>query len=163
MRRRLALPVLAVAAGTLAAGLAATPAAAQRPTDKAAVDSSFRALYQRFLDGLKHRDTTAYRDLLTPNYVHIAGDTAVVRTGRSERLRWDLAQDDQIRVFEVRRCDMQAYGDAAVGPCWYRQVTVSGGKEWDQLGVSMVTFVRGTDRRWRIAATRPSLARDVAQ
>jgi hypothetical protein len=154
----IAAPVLLVASGALAA-----PAAAQRPAgrtrSKAAVDSGVRAVYQRFLDGLRRRDTTAYRDLLTPNYVHVWGDSATVTMGRSARLQWDLAHDDGIRTFDVLKCDVQPYGGTAVGPCWFRQTGVSEGKGYDFVGVSLTTFVRGADGRWRIAATRPSAAR----
>lgn len=150
-----------------ASGALAAPATAQRPaggaTSKAAVDSSVRAVYRRFLDGLRRRDTTASRDLLTPNYVHVAGDSATVTSGRSARLRWDLAQTARIRLFDLIKCDVRPYGDAAVGPCWYHEVTVDRGKTFDFVGVSLVTFVRGADGRWRIAATRPSLARGVPE
>ena len=158
MRRTPAALALVLAALTRAA-----PARAQRPAEKPALDASVRTVYQRFLDGLRRRDTTAYRDLLTPNYVHIAGDSATITKGRSARLRWDQAQDDQIRTFQALKCDVQPYGDAAVGPCWFRQTGVSDGKAYDFVGVSMTTFVRGADRRWRIAATRPSAARGVPE
>jgi ketosteroid isomerase-like protein len=163
----LATTLLLAASAALAAPAAAQPVAKAvhnaRAVSKAAVDSAVGAVYQRFLDGLRRRDTASYRDLLTPDYVHIAGDTAQVTAGRAARLQWDMTQTNRISAFDLHRCDVRPYGEAAVGPCWYRQVTEADGKQYEFEGVSLVTFVRGGDGRWRIAATRPSLARGGPQ
>ena len=162
MRPTLALPALALVSALLAPPAAAQEAARVPPVSeqRARADRSpLDAVYQRFLDGLRLRDTTLYRDLLTPDYIHVWGDSAQVSVGRSARLRWDMEQPGSTRVFQLLKCETQAYGDAAVGPCWFRQVGTDGGREYDWTGMSLVTFVRGADRQWRIAATRPSLAR----
>jgi ketosteroid isomerase-like protein len=141
----------------------ALPLHAQAPAARATLADTLQQVYQRFLDGLRSRDTTMYRELLTPNYVHMFGDSASVSFGRAARLRWDASQASTITEFHLVRCDVESYGDAAVGPCWYRQSGMDGGKPYAGNGVSLVTFVRGADRRWRIAATRPSAAREIPE
>jgi len=129
-------------------------ASTARPTT---VDT-LQQIYQRFLDGLRLRDTTMYRDLLTPNYIHVFGDSARATFGRAARLAWDAARTGTISEFRVARCDLQIYQNAAVGPCWYRNAGADSGARYDGVGVALVMFVRGAGGRWQIAATRPSTA-----
>jgi hypothetical protein len=158
---RVSLTRIVVAATVVAATVVvATPLHAQaravsnaRPTT---VDTLQR-IYQRFLDGLRLRDTTMYRDLLAPNYVHVYGDSARATFGRANRLAWDAARTNTtISEFRVLRCDLQMYPGTAVGPCWYRNVGTDEGAAYDGVGVALVTFVRGAGNKWQIAATRPS-------
>ena len=161
--RLVALSMLALA--TLprpACAQARAPGAASPATGaSAAVADTLQRIYQRFLDGLRLRDTTMYRDLLATNYVHVFGDTAAVTVGRAARIAWDRERTGTITDFHVARCDVQLYGDAAVGPCWYTHRGEDAGRSFDWTGVALVTFVRGPARQWQIAATRPSLAGGV--
>src|SRR5215470_13078234 len=112
---------------------------AQRGVDSTAV--ILRRLYQRFLDGIRTRDTLVYRDLLTPDYAY-AGDSGVVTHDRSARLKRDMANPDRYEVFEVERCELSVQSASAVGPCWYHARGMSSGQHGDWHGVSMLTFVR---------------------
>jgi hypothetical protein len=160
-------PARLVALSTLTLATLPRPATAQAPAPRAstggsaAVADTLQRIYQRFLDGLRLRDTTMYRDLLATNYVHVFGDTAAVTVGRAARIAWDRERSGTITDFHVARCDVQFYGDAAVGPCWYTHRGEDAGRSFDWTGVALVTFVRGPARQWQIAATRPSLAGGV--
>lgn len=122
---------------------------------RAPVVGELTALYQRFLDANRTRDTARAREMLTPDYVYVGGDSGRV-LDRAQRLRRDAASTDTLSVFRVYQCDLRVHGPAAFGPCWYHLEGRSDGQRgrWD--GVSLVTFLQGDDGRWRIAATRPS-------
>ena len=143
-----------LALGAPLAGAAAQPwgGGARSP-----VVAELTALYQRFLDANRVHDTTRARELLTPDYVYVGGDSGRV-LDRAERMRRDAASTDSLSVFRVYQCDLRVHGAAAFGPCWFHQQGRSEGQygRWD--GVSLVTFLKGDDGRWRIAATRPSMA-----
>lgn len=138
----------------------AQPAALVK-ANSAAVAEHLGTLYQRFLDFNRTHDTSSYRDLLTEDYVYIGGDSGTV-LDRTERLRRDATATEQLDVFRVHRCDLRIHASVAFGPCWYRIEGLSAGSKglergrWD--GVSLVTFMKGGDGRWRIAATRPSVS-----
>ncbi len=159
-------------AAPLALGAPLAPAAAQsakkaaKPAalvkaNAAAVAQQLGTLYQRFLDLNRTKDTAGYRDLLTDDYVYVGGDSGTV-LDRTERLRRDATAAEQLEVFRVHHCDLRIHDAVAFGPCWYRIEGLSAGNSglergrWD--GVSLVTFLRGDDGRWRIAATRPSVS-----
>ena len=106
-----------VALSTLTLATLPRPATAQAPAPRAstgastgasaAVADTLQRIYQRFLDGLRLRDTTMYRDLLATNYVHVFGDTAAVTVGRAARIAWDRERSGTITDFHVARCDVQ--------------------------------------------------------
>jgi hypothetical protein len=114
-------------------------------------------IYQRFLDGIRKRDTASYRDLLTPDYFYVGGDSNLVVSGRSARLRRDLESPDRWDAFDAERCDLSIHDNIAVGPCWYHITGMSAGQHGDWHGISMVTFVRSQAGTWQIAATRPTV------
>ena len=160
MRPRIAPTLALVVPLALGAPLSRAPAQpSARPSapgrGREAVVGDLTALYQRFLDANRTHDTTRYRDLLTADYVYVGGDSGMV-LDRAERLRRDAESREQLEVFRVYRCDLRVHGAAAFGPCWYHLEGLSEGERgrWD--GVSLVTFLKGDDGRWRIAATRPS-------
>lgn len=132
-------------------------AAGQAPTAAGRTAAELQQIYQRFLDAIRLRDTTGYRDLVTDDYLFVAGDTGAVTRGRATRAALDAASTDRWEVFDVERCDLTVRTGVAVGPCWYRARGVSDGTQGDWRGVAMVTFIRDTDGRWRIAATRPTV------
>jgi hypothetical protein len=144
-----------VACAACLACLAHSPLQAQTKAAPTSIDAELTTLYQRFLDGLVARDTLKYRDLLDSNYTYL-GDSGKVLRGRTARFAFDLAESDRYDAFTVQRCEVNGYGDAAVGECWFRQSIPAGPNKGVWNGVSLVTFVRGADRRWRIAASRPS-------
>lgn len=132
-------------------------AGAQASAAPGSTPEILRHLYQRFLDGMRRRDTTAYRELLTPDYVFV-GDSGVVVRDRSTRLKRDMQNPDRYDVFAVERCELALHGSTAVGPCWYHAQGISSGRRGDWHGISLLTFVHTADG-WRIAAARPSLLR----
>ena len=132
-----------------------SPLQAQAKTAPVSLDAELTTLYQRFVEGLVARDTLRYRDLLESNYTYL-GDSGKVLRGRTARFAFDLAESDRYDAFTVQRCEVNAYRDAAVGECWFRQSIPAGPNKGVWNGISLVTFVRGADRHWRIAASRPS-------
>jgi ketosteroid isomerase-like protein len=153
------LPAGAAVGGNGAPGASSGPVTVwtqpPRVRDNATVSAELTALYQRFVDATRTRDTARYRDMMTADYIYVGGDSGVI-LDRTQRLRRDAQDPDRFDVFRVRRCDLRVHGTAAVGPCWYTMEGVSEGQRGRWEGVSMVTFVRGADGQWRIAATRPS-------
>jgi ketosteroid isomerase-like protein len=143
-------------AAPLALGAPLAPASAQ-PRGRPAVAGELTALYQRFIDAIRARDTVRIRALLTADYVYVGGDSGAV-LDRTERLRRDAASTDTLAVFRVYDCDLRVRASVAFGPCWYHLRGRSEGEhgQWD--GVSLVTFLKEGDGRWRIAATRPSVS-----
>ena len=75
--------------------------------------------------------------------------------GRVGRLKWDAATPTDLAAFELLGCDVQPYGYAAVGPCWFRMAWEEQGAALERQGLTLVTFVR-VEGAWKIAATRPS-------
>ncbi len=149
-------PVLALL-GALTVPTGSSAAQVQSGRAVSTSRQTLEGVYQRFLDGIRRRDTTSYRELLTPDYVYVGGDSGMFVRGRSARLKRDAASKDRWDIFEMERCDLAIQQATAVGPCWYHAVGVSEGERGDWHGVSLVTFVRAKSGQWQIAATRPSV------
>lgn len=150
------IAVFIAAAGAIAI-LGPAGANAQAERTRPSTQASLIQLYQRFLTGIRLRDTSSYRDVLTPDYVYIGGDGGLVVIGRTERLKLDVSSTDRWDVFEVERCEIVVREATAVGPCWYHAKGQSDGQPGDWHGIALVTFARSAAGPWQIAATRPSV------
>jgi hypothetical protein len=150
----MAIVVAAAAAMTI---LGTPVAGAQADRSGSTTQATLVRLYQRFLTGIRLRDTSSYRDILAPDYVYVGGDSGLVVAGRTARLTFDASSTDRWEVFEVERCDIVVRDVTAVGPCWYHVKGLSQGQRGDWHGISLVTFARSSAGQWQIAATRPSV------
>src|SRR4051812_29320704 len=120
--------------GVLSTASAHLVAQAQSSRSPSATQASLSRLYQRFLTGIRLRDTATYRAVLAPDYVFIGGDSGTVVTGRDARIRRDARTADRWDVFEVERCELTVHSNTAVGPCYHAK-GLSEGKRGDWHGV----------------------------
>ena len=155
MRRALPLCLVLLASPLLLAAQASpsrTRDATARKTKQA-----ITTVYERMLEAVRVRDTVALSRLLTPRYFFtLSGGDSVIALSRAERLQTIAADPDSIPALNLERCDIELYGDAAVGACRIRQLTISDGSTRRVTVLITATFVRGLNRRWQVAASHAS-------
>jgi hypothetical protein len=154
MRRASVVWLTVVLVGSSA--LAAQPPPPPR-SSTATIKTDLVALYQRFLDGLRTRDTASLGRLLTDDYVFILSGDSVVTMSRAQRLAGIAADPDSVSSLVLEHCDIRLYGSAATGTCRIRERNVTQSR-WEAIQ-SSVTFIRGIDRRWRLGMVHASLVR----